>query len=155
MKPDLIYRPPRGVARVLSQPAAAAKFNGGKPSPASAVSAETPVKVKSATKASTRLRSTPAEPTMAIPINASSAASGTSATASNGADKDRKRRMQTLVQELKKARYSRVNLYDVVNRMAQVELVALVLFLWDDKVKSQARKAKAQKNWRDKIKDTP
>lgn len=139
MKPDIIYRPPHGVARVLSQPAAAAKFNGGKPSPVSAVSAATPVKVKSATKASTRLPS---------------AASGTSVIASNGADKDRKRRMQTLVQELKKARYSRVNLYDVVNRMAQVELVALVLFLWDDKVKSQARKAKAQKNWRDRSKAT-
>lgn len=58
--------------------------------------------------------------------------------------------MQTLVGELKKARYSRVNLYDVVHRMAHVELVALVLFLWDDKVAAQARKAKAQKNWRDK-----
>ena len=152
MKPDIIYRPPRGVARVLSQPAPSAQLNGGKPSPVSAITAAKPVKAKSATKASTPPPSTLAAQATVTPTNANSAASGTSVTASSAGDKDRKRRMQTLVQELKKARYAKVNLYDVVNRMAQVELVALVLFLWDDKVKSQARKAKAQKNWRDRIK---
>jgi hypothetical protein len=151
MKPLLEYRPPRGVSRVLSTPAAP-KLNGGKPSPASAIVAAKPVKAKSVTKASTLPPFTRVEPAMVTPTNANSAGSGISVIVSAGADKDRKRRMQTLVQELKKARYAKVNLYDVVNRMAQVELVALVLFLWDDKVKAQARKAKAQKNWRDRSK---
>lgn len=129
MKPDIIYRPPPRLA------------NGGKPSPANAASAKTPVTAKSVTPASTKRLRTPAAQVTAIPTSALGAASGTSATGSGG-----KRKLNLLLKELECSDDPRT----VIATMIPAELIVLALYLWAEKKLKRASKAKAQKAWRDK-----
>lgn len=124
MKPPIEYRPK------LS--------NGGRPSPANAASAVTPATAKSATRANTKPKHTPAA---RVTANANSAASGTSATVSGG-----KRKLNSLLKELEASADPKT----VIANMAPAELSVLALYLWIEKKLKRANKAKAQKAWRDK-----